>query len=123
MWSYPLLKIPNIADPVHVRDIIYILLFIQVTKPIISSRISSFQDEQTNNIVALAVFVFVLNILVEQTKFQYNGGSISNRNLIITLTIDLYDSGQCKVIHPSSDLHVFWYPQNSKKYMYTDSRL
>ena len=52
--------------------------FIQVTKPIISSRIIRFQVEQTNNIVALAVFMFILNISVEQTKFQYNGGSISN---------------------------------------------
>ena len=82
-----------------------------------------FQVEQPNNIVAHAVFMFILNISVKQTKFQYNGGSISNRNLTITRSIDIYDSGQCKVIHPSSDLHVFWHPRNSKKYMYTDSRL
>ena len=80
-------------------------------------RIIRFEVKQTNNIVALAVFMFILNISVEQTKFQYNGGSISNRNLNITLSIDMYDNGQCKVIHPSSDLHVFWNPRNSKKYM------
>ena len=101
----------------------YVLHFIQVTKPIISSRIIRFQVEQTNNIVALAVFMLILNISAEQTKFQYNGGSIWNKNLTITLSIDIFDSGQCKVIHTSSDLHVFWHPRNSKKHMYTDSRL
>ena len=82
-----------------------------------------FQVEQTNNMIALAVYMFILNILVEQTKLQYSGGLISNRNLTITLSIAIYDSGQCKVIHPSSDLQVFWHPRNSKKYMYTDSHI
>ena len=122
MRSYSLLKIPNIADLAHV-SVMYVLRFIQVTKPIISSRIIRFQVEQINNIVALAVFMFTLITSVEQTKFQYNGDSISNRNLTITLSIDIYDSEQCKAIHPSSDLHVFWHPRNSKKYLYTDSRL
>ena len=55
--------------------------------------------------------MFILNILVEQTKFQYNEGSISNRNLTNTLSVDIYGSGQCKVIHlssltyTSSDIH------------------
>ena len=88
-----------------------------------TSRIIRFQFEQTNYIVALAVFMFILNILVEQTKFQCNGGSISNRNLTITFSIDIYDSGQCKFIHPSSDSHVFWHPPNSKNDKYTNSRL
>ena len=104
-------------------DVMYVLRSIQVTKPTIYSRIIRFQVEQTNNIVALAVFMLILNISVEQTKFQYKGGSIWNRNLTITLSIDIFDSGQCKVIHTSSDLHVFWHPRNSKKYVYTDSRL
>ena len=64
MRSYPLLKIPTIADPAHVSDIMYVC-FIQVIKPIISSRIIRFRVEQTNNIVALAVFMFILNILVK----------------------------------------------------------
>ena len=46
----------------HVSDVMYVLRFIQVTKPIISSRIIRFQLEQTNNIVALPVFMFILNI-------------------------------------------------------------
>ena len=107
MQSYPLLKIPTIADLAYVSDVMYLLSFIQVTKPIISYRIIRFQVEQTNNIVALAVLMFILNISVKQTKFQYNGGSISNRNWTITLSIDIYDSGQCKGIHPSSDLPFF----------------
>ena len=85
MRSYPSLKIPTITDLARISDIMYVLRFIQVTKPIISSWIIRFQVEQTNNIVALAVFTFILNISVEQTKFQYKGGSISNRNLTITL--------------------------------------
>ena len=89
MRSYPLLKIPTITGLAHVSDVMYVLRFIQVTKPILSSRIIRFQVEQTNNIVVLTVFIFVLNILVEQTKFQYNGGSISNRNLTITLSVRL----------------------------------
>ena len=90
MRSYLLLKIPTIADPAHVSDVMYVLRFIQVIKPIISSRIIRFQVEQTNNIVAQAVFMFILNSSVKQTKFQYNGGSISNRNLTIALSIDIY---------------------------------
>ena len=115
MRRYPLLKIPTIADPAHVSDVMYVLCFIQVTKPIVSSWIIRFQVEQTNNIVALVLFICILNISVEQTKLQYNGGSISNRNLTITLSIEIYDSAQCKVIQTSSDLHVLWHPRNSKK--------
>ena len=48
-----------IADPAHVSDVMYVLRFIKVTKPIISSQIIRFQVEQTNNIVALAVFMFI----------------------------------------------------------------
>ena len=47
MRSYPLLKIPTIADPEHVSDVMYVLRFIQVTKPIVSSRIIRLQVEQT----------------------------------------------------------------------------
>ena len=92
----------------------YVLHFIQVTKPIVSFWIIRFQIELTNNIIGLAVLMLILNISVEQTKVQYNGGLISNRNLTITLSTDIYDSGPCKVIHPSSDLHVFWHWWNSK---------
>ena len=55
MRRCPLLIITTIADPAHVSDVMYILRFIQVTKPIISSRIIRFQVEQTKNIVALTV--------------------------------------------------------------------
>ena len=69
MRSYPLLKIPTITNPAHVSDVMYVINFTQVTKPIVSSRIIRLQVEQTNNIVALAVFMFILNIWIEQTKF------------------------------------------------------
>ena len=51
MRSYPLLKIPTIADSPHVSDVMHGLHFIQVTKPIISSQIIRFQVKQTNNIL------------------------------------------------------------------------
>ena len=110
MRSYPLLKIPTIADPVHVSDVMYILRFIQVTKPIISSRIIRFQIEQTNNIVALAVFMFILNISVEQTKFQYNGSSISKEtwpspSQLTFMTVDNVKSFTQALTYTSSDIH------------------
>ena len=123
MRNYASLKIPVIADPAHVSDVMFVLRFFQVTKLIISSRIIRFQVEQINNRVAFAVFMFILNISVEQTKFQCNEDSISRRNFTITLSIDISDSGQCKVIRPSSDSHLFWHPRNSKNYLNTDSRL
>ena len=56
MRSYPLLKIPTFADPAHVSDVMYVLRFIQVTKPIISSRIIRFQVELPNNVATHTVF-------------------------------------------------------------------
>ena len=87
----------------------YVLRFIQVTKHIIFSRIIRFQVEQTNNFVTLAIFIFILNISVEQTKFDYNGGCISNRNLTIVLSIDI-DRSNVKsftqaLTYTSSDIH------------------
>ena len=108
MRSYPLSKIPTIADPAHVSDVMCVLRFIQVTKTIISSRIIRLKVEQTNNIVALAVLMFILNISVEQTKFQYNGGSISNRNLTNTHSVDIYDNVKSftqALTYTSSDIH------------------
>ena len=97
MRSYPLLKIPAVADPAHDSDsdVMSVLPFFQVTKPIISFRIIHFQIEQINNRVAFTLFMFILNILVEQIKFQCNGGFISRRNWTITLSVDISDNGQC----------------------------
>ena len=67
--SHPLLKIPTIAEPAVLR-------FTQVTKPIISSRIIRSQVEGTDDRVALAVFMYILNILIEQFKLIWNGCSI-----------------------------------------------
>ena len=57
--------------------------------------------------------MFILNILVEQTKFQYNGGSISNRNLTINaspsqltfMTLDNVKSFTQALTHTSSEIH------------------
>ena len=85
MRSYLLSKISTITDPAHISDVR--ITFHSSNKPIVYSWIIHFQVEQTNNIIALTVFfLFILNISVEQTKFHYNGGSISNRSLTITLS-------------------------------------
>ena len=76
-WRYP----PSLTRRTSV------LRFIQVAKPIISSRIIRSQVEENDDRVALAAFMFILNISVEQTKFIFNGGSISRTNLTITLSV------------------------------------
>ena len=64
MRSYPLLKIPTVAEPAHVSDVMSVLRFIQVIKPIIYSRIIRSQVKETNDRVALAAFMFILIISV-----------------------------------------------------------
>ena len=49
MQSYPLLKISTSAGPAHASDVMSVLRFFQVIKPMISSRIIRFQVEQINN--------------------------------------------------------------------------
>ena len=56
---------PTIAGPAHFSDVMSVLRFFQVIKPMISSRIIRFQVAQINNRVAFAVFMFILNISVE----------------------------------------------------------
>ena len=58
--SYTLLTKVPIAFPEHVSDIMSVLLFTQVTIPIISSEILGKN--------ALVVLVSILNILVEKKK-------------------------------------------------------
>ena len=82
----------------YVNDVVYVLCFIQVTKPIISSRIIRFQIEQTNNIVVLTVFIFILNISVEQTKFQ----SLSQ---LTFMTVDNVKSFTQTLTYTFSDIH------------------
>ena len=99
-WRYP----PSLTRCTSV------LRFIQVTKPIISSWIIHFQVEQTNNIVAHAVFIFILNISVEQIKFQYNGGSISKETWPSSsqwtfMTVDNVKSFIQALTYMSSDIH------------------
>ena len=65
--------------------------------------------------------MFILNISVEQTKFICNKGSISRRNLTITLSIDIYDSEQYKsftqaLTYTSSGIHLI-----RKNYLNTNS--
>ena len=68
-----------------------------------SSRITLSQVEETNDRVAIAVFMYTLNKSVEQTKSICNWGSISRKDMINDLSIDIYGSEQCKVNHPNSD--------------------
>ena len=70
MRSYPSLKEPAVADTAHVSDVMSVLRFIQVTTPIISSQIIRSQVEETNTRVALATFMFILNISVEKLNLS-----------------------------------------------------
>ena len=65
LWSYASLKISIIADPEHVNDVMFILVFTQVTLPLMSSReLLRSQAKEIIYIVALIVLAFVLNISV-----------------------------------------------------------
>ena len=66
MRSYPLLKIPTIADPAHVSDVMHVNTFHSSNQTYYILPNYSFSSWQTNNIVALAVFMFILNISNKQ---------------------------------------------------------
>ena len=70
MRSYPLLKIPIVANPAHVSDVMSVLHFIHVTNPIISSPIIHSQVEETNDRAMLAFSCFHLNILVDKLSLS-----------------------------------------------------
>ena len=90
----------------HVR----ITSFIQVTKPIIASRIIRFQAEQINNMIALAVFMFILNILVEQTKLltteaPFQTGTWPSASQLPFRTVGNVKSFTQALTYTSSDIH------------------
>ena len=70
MRRYPLLKIPTVADPAHVNDIMSVLRFIHITTPILSSPIIRSQGEENNDIVTLVFCLFILNISVEKLSLS-----------------------------------------------------
>ena len=57
MRSYPLLKILTIADPAHVSDVMYVLRFIQVTKPIISYKHCALTSTQSMSFLCFEIQV------------------------------------------------------------------
>ena len=111
MRSCPLLKLPTIADPAHVSDVMYVLRVIQVTKPIISSRIIRFQVEQTNNIVALAVFLCLfrsfrsnkLNFNTTEAPFQTE--TWPSPSQLTFMTVDNEKSFTQTLTYTSSNIH------------------
>ena len=70
MRRYPLLKIPTVADPAHVSDVMSVLRFIHVTKPILSSPIIRSQVKENNDRITLAFCMFILNISVEKLSLS-----------------------------------------------------
>ena len=104
------MKIPTIADPAHVSEVMYVVRFNQVTKHIISSRIICFQIEQTNNIVALAVFMFILNILVNKLNFNTMAAPFQTEtwpspSQLTFMTADNVKSFTQALTYTSSDIH------------------
>ena len=118
MRNYPSLKIPTFTYAAHVSDVISILRSIQETKPNMSSRIIPYQFEQTNNKFLYLLWTFrsnKLNFNGTETPFQEE--TWPSPSQLTFMTVDNVD------IHPSSELHVFWHPWNSKNYLFTDSHL
>ena len=110
MRSYPLLKIPIIADPAHVSDVMYVLRFIQVTKPIISSRIIRFQVEQTNNIVALAFLCLFLTFRSNKLNFNtteapFQTETCPSPSQLTFMIVDNAKSFTQALTYTSSDIH------------------
>ena len=110
MWSYSLLKIPIVADPALVSDVMYVLCFIQITRPIISFRIIRFQVEQTNNIVALAVLCLFwtfwsnnLNVNTTETTFQTE--TWPSPSHLTFMTVVNVKSFTQTLTYTSSDIH------------------
>ena len=91
----------------------YVLRFIQATKTNISSRIIRFQVEQTNNIVALAVLMFILNI--SSNKLNFNTTEVPFQtetwpipSQLTFMTVDNVKSFTHALMYTSSDIHGIW---------------
>ena len=113
MQSYPLLKISTIADPAHVSDVMSILRFTQITKPIISSRIIRSQVEETNGRVALAILCLFwtfrsnkLNLSATEAPFQENTWlSFSQTTFMTVNNVKLFTQA---LTYMSSGIHGIW---------------
>ena len=110
MRSYPLLKIPTIADPAHVSDVMYVNTFHSSNQPITSSRMVCFQVEQTNNIVALAVlglfWTFRSNKLnFNTTEAPFQTETWPSPSQLTVMTVDNIKSFTQALTYTSSDIH------------------
>ena len=121
MKFIPLLKMPTVADQEHVNNVKSVLLFTQVTIPLMSSRITCSQVK--SSLHSLFLCLYSLNSSVEKNIFFSSGDSTARKDLVPTLPVNIYDNDHCKVIHPSSCLHVFGHPRNSTNYQNTNSWL
>ena len=95
MRRYPLLKIPTVADPAHVSDVMSVLRFIHVTNPILSSPIIHSQAEETNDRVTLAFCLFILNISVEKLSLSTTKSPFQEETWPSPSHFTIYDSEQC----------------------------
>ena len=68
-----------------------------------SSQINRTQVKKKNvDGVSLTARWFILNNEVKHAKFVYRVDSISRRGMVPTLSMNIYDSESCNVIHPNS---------------------
>ena len=72
MRRYPLLKIPTVTDAAHVSDVMSVLRFSHITKPILSSPIIGSQVEETNDKSYTCFFYVYSEHFGQKTKFIYN---------------------------------------------------
>ena len=87
--------------------------FHSVTISLMFSQITRSLVKETDDGVSITARLFILNIKVKQTTPICCADSISRRDIVPTLLINIYHSEHCKVINPNPCLHVFYRTQNS----------
>ena len=113
MRSHPLLKIPTIAYPAHVSDVMSVLRFTQVTKPIISSRIIRSQVKGTNDRVAFAVFMYILNIWSNKLNLSWTDALLQEEtwpppSQMTFMTVNNVKPFTKALTYTSSGIHGIW---------------
>ena len=77
-----------------------------------SSQNTRSQVKANGNGASLTARWFILNIYVKHTKFICSVDFISRRGMVPILSMNIYDSERCNVIHSNSCMDVFYHTNN-----------
>ena len=66
-----------------------------------SSQVTRSQVKENGDGVSLTPRWFILNSKVKPTKFICSADSISRRDMVPNLSMNIYDSEHCNVTHPT----------------------